>query len=147
MSWSYYPDGTERTERDVIRELVADTDPEDQLAQDEAIDKYRTGGDLAQTSTYAAASKVAGEIALKFVRMAKSVSAGGSRVEWENRAEFYGKLETSLLDEAPGGGASPVPYAGGISVTDVAGRQANTNRVRGRFERDIWPDTRWGYRR
>lgn len=147
MTWSFDETTAPISAKDQVRILVQDVDSADPLVSDETIALYLTGGDLEQDDVYLSAAAVAGVISLKFARMAESIGAGNDKVQWGDRAAKYATLQTTLTTRSPIGSASVVPYAGGIAVTDVAARQANTNRVRGRFERDVWPDTRYGYRR
>lgn len=140
MTWSF-SDAAPVSEANQVRILVQDVDTTDQLISDESIAVYLTGGALAQSDVYQSAAAVAGLIATKFARMAKSVGAGGSRVEWADRAAFYRELQDVLLAGPPTNNRSAAPYAGGISRADVIARESDTDRVVPAFDRDPFRPT------
>lgn len=132
MTWTF-SDTAPVSEQNQVRILVQDVDSTDPLVSDETIALYLTGGALAQSDVYQSAAAVAGLIATKFARMASSVSAGQTRVEWNDRAAFYRELQDALTGASATGA---VPYAGGIAWSDRRSRELDTDRVEPYFDRE-----------
>lgn len=138
MTWTYGSDPTVQLDR--VRILVGDTDENDQLISDEEIGLYLTGGYWAAASDHLAAASVAGAIAAKFARRADSLSAGGTSVNWGGLVDRYRTLATELAERgALEAGLSAAPFGGGISISDVDARNADTDRVAPFFNRDTRP--------
>lgn len=143
--WTFDETASPISAKDQVRILVQDVDADDPLVSDETITLYLTGGDLEQDDIYLSGAAVAGVISIKFARMAESIGAGSDKVQWGDRAAKYAALQATLTETSPIGGGSAVPFAGGIDMGDLVARQANPNRVRPMFERDIRPDYRRRY--
>ena len=127
MSWTYSGNPAD-SDKDAVRFLVQDTDTTDQLVQDEEIAWALTQGG----GVYTAAALVAGTIAAKFARMADKETVGKVSVSYTKRAEQYFLLEDELKQKAATQNV-PLPYAGGISVSDVETVEDNTDRVEPSF--------------
>lgn len=127
MSWSYSGDPSS-SDLDAVRFLVQDTDTTDQLVQDEEITWALTQGG----GIYSAAALVAGTIAAQFARAADKETVGKVSVSYTKRAEYYFKLEDDLKKKAATQDL-PLPYAGGISVSDMETVVSNEDRVKPNF--------------
>lgn len=138
MTWTFNYDPSVQLDR--VRILVGDTDENDPLISDEEIGLYLTGGYWAEDSDHLAASRVAGAIAAKFAKRADSLSAGGTSVNWGGLVDRYRTMATDLAElGATEAGLSAAPFAGGISISDVDARNADTDRVSPFFNRDTRP--------
>lgn len=134
-----------------LRFRVGDTDVTAALLQDEEYDELLidAGDDLALGEAYAYS-----RLAAKFARMVDTTE-GDVSVKASQRAERYAALAASALDQiATGGAGAPVapPYAGGVSVADIAAREANTDRPpnafggpRPPYGYPSWWPRRWPY--
>jgi hypothetical protein len=143
VTWTYTPDFT--TARDRVRVLIGDDDSSDPIVSDEIIALYTTGA-YAQSSDTSAAIEILYYMLKKFSRMATSISAGGTSVNWGARADAFRKTLDDLLDSVALGAAA-VPYAGGISVADVIARESDSDRVTPYFDREsatLTDPARWG---
>ena len=127
MSWNYSGNPA-NSDLDAVRFLVQDIDTNDQLVQDEEINWALTQGG----GVYTAAALVAGVIAAKFARMADKETVGKVSVSYTKRAEQYFKLEESLKKKASTQDLG-LPYAGGISKSDMESVRSNTDRVKPSF--------------
>lgn len=129
MAWTYGPDFS--LARDRIRVLIGDTDIEDQLVADEEITLYTTG-QYAQSSDLAAAIELGRFVLKKLARQAVRVSGGGTSVDLTARVDEFRKTLDDLIAKSAEGA---VPFAGGISKSDVEAREADTDRVSPFFTR------------
>ena len=102
MAWTYSGDPSSSA-RDAIRFLVGDTDTNDQLVTNEAI-------------------------ASKFSRLADQ-TVGDLKVSLSQKADNARTQADELKALAAREGMVPVPYAGGISVSDKEVDRANSDRV------------------
>jgi hypothetical protein len=120
MVWSYAAPGI--SDKDTVRFFVQDTLEDEQLVQDEEIEWVLTQfADVRQ-----AAAQVAETIARLFARQANTKTPELS-VDFAERAKQYRALAYQLRQESAALGA--IPYAGGISVSDKAIDDENTDRV------------------
>lgn len=113
------------TPKDQVRLTIGDTDVTNAMLQDEEITYYLTeeGGNVLQAS-----ARAAGAIAAKFARLV-ATSVGDVRVEAQQQFEHYRDMASDLSDQAVRHGGTAVPYAGGLTVTDVGTRRDNTELV------------------
>lgn len=128
------------TTKDQVRLELGDTDVANAILQDEEISHYLavTGG-----SVLLASARGATAIAGKFARLV-STAVGGVRVEMQQQYIHYIELAAILAARAttePGsaGGIDAVPYAGGLTHSDVQTRDADTDLVDPFFERENAP--------
>lgn len=90
MAWSY--DESLATDTDWVRMRIGDTDATGPLLSDEAIASF-----LAEQATRTlAAASACDAIAAIFTRKANSFSAGGTSVNWGDRAKAFRDLATQL---------------------------------------------------
>lgn len=115
MSWTYSADPSS-SPKDAVRWLVGDTDPDDQLVQDEEINWNLTqyGGEI-----YRAASDTAYNISAFFVREAQSTSksVGGLSISksFGDKAQRFERLAKDLLIKSRRV-SPPVPNADGDAL-------------------------------
>lgn len=130
MTWTYSGDPANNA-RDAIRFLVGDTDTNDQLVSDEEIawtNNQVTGSDTATTDLYTVAYRVLVAIASKFSRLADQ-QVGDMRVSMSQKADNARRQADELKALAGRENTVPVPYAGGISVSDKQIDRDNADRV------------------
>lgn len=130
MTWTYTGDPNDSA-RDAIRFLVGDTDATDQLVSDEEIawlNSEVSGSATATTHLYRTAARAASAIAAKFTRLADQ-QIGDLRVAMSQKAAAARELAVSLNELAATDSSVPIPYAGGVSVSDKRTRDEDTDRV------------------
>ena len=130
MAWTYSGDPSSSA-RDAIRFLVGDTDTNDQLVTNEEIawvNNQVSGSDTATTDLYSAAYRTMITIASKFSRLADQ-TVGDLKVSLSQKADNARTQADELKALAAREGMVPVPYAGGISVSDKQVDRANSDRV------------------
>lgn len=130
MTWTYSGDPATNA-RDSIRFLVGDTDTNDQLVSDEEIawtNSEVTGSGTATTDLYTVAYRVMVAIASKFSRLANQ-SIGDMRVDLSQKADNARRQAEELRALAGRENLVPIPYAGGISVSDKDIDRENSDRV------------------
>lgn len=119
MTWTYSGDPSS-TARDAIRFLVGDTDTTDQLLSDEEIAWVNTEASGSATSTdslYDAAYRCCLTIASKLAREADK-QIGDLSVKMSQRAVAYREQAETLEKLVSREGGVPIPYAGGITISD-----------------------------
>ncbi len=130
MTWTYSGDPATNA-RDSIRFLVGDTDTNDQLVSDEEIawtNSQVTGSDTATTDLYTVAYRVMLAIASKFSRLADQ-AIGDMKVNMSQKADNARTQAEQLRVLAGRENLVPVPYAGGISISDKQIDRDNADRV------------------
>lgn len=131
--WSYNGDPT-ASNRNRVRWLCGDTDPDDKLVGDREIDAALT---VHASNVYAAAAEVCDHLARRCAREAdRSVSAsGGASVSnaLSQRSRSYQAMARDLRFQIA---LSVTPYAGGISRTDKDARAEDSDRVAPAFWRE-----------
>lgn len=133
MTWTF-TNNPASSNRDLVRILVSDTNTSSPLLSDEFIDftlsakpnAYLAASLCAETlinSTAAATAYLASNVTRKKVGdLELSYAGGGSG--GSSPAEHYRSLAKSLRVQA---GSKVTPYSGGISVTDKATQQADSD--------------------
>lgn len=132
MTWTYSGDPSS-SDRDAVRFLVGDTDTNDQLVQNEEITWALTQGGV-----YNAASRVARAIAAKFSRKVDFEVSKDLKVFYSKQADLYNSLADNLQEQASR--FVPLPFAGGISVSNKESYEADTDRVKPSFHRSDFMD-------
>ena len=127
MTWSYSPTTLATSQKDQVRLLVGDTDPTDQLLMDEEINFAISQ----RLNIYFAAIQVVNNLIAKYSRFV-SVSADGASIQYSQRIQNWKLLVGSLTTQA-NSSAPPVPFAGGISVTDKQSTESEADRVTPQF--------------
>jgi hypothetical protein len=138
MSWTYDP--ASEAPLDVVRWLVADTDPTDPLQQDEEITRVLTR----QPHTYRAAAGIARQIARQFARQCDLDIAREVRISLSDRSKQYYQMARDLEDEAnkgAGGRGGVGVFVGGISVAQIDAEASKTDRVPPAFTRTLHETT------
>lgn len=126
--WTYSGDLSDPLQE--TRFIIQDTDGDRPLFTDAEI-AYAL--DAAGGSTRRAAASLVEQLMARYAAMADTTELDLS-VKASQLFEHYQALHGELISLF-GGGGSTIPYAGGISHADIAGNRANTDRVRGIFDR------------
>lgn len=145
MVWSYSGNPADSA-LDAVRFLTGDTDTNDQLLDDEEIkwtNNQVTGSDTATTALYEVSYRCMVAIASKFSRLADQ-SVGDLKVDLFQKATNAREQAALLKQQALREGNTPVPYAGGISVSDKEIDQENSDIVQPYFSRGQWTNSRGG---
>lgn len=140
MTWTYSGDPSSSA-RDAIRFLIGDTDTTDQLISDEEIAWVNTeasGTATATTALYDAAARCCLTVASKLARQSDK-SVGDLSVSLSQRSAAYKAMALEMKGLATRSGSVPVPYAGGITISDKEIDQENSDIFRtwfvaGQFE-------------
>jgi hypothetical protein len=112
-----------------VRIYIGDTDPADQILDDATIDFA-----LEEESSVRAAAALAAEwIAAIFSKKA-DMSTGDMSISYSQKATQFLAIATRLRSRSA---ESALPYAGGISQTSKAAREADTDRVLPAFTVDM----------
>jgi hypothetical protein len=127
MSWTYDPSQLETSKLMQVRYLVGDTKTTDQQVQDEEIN-FAIGQ---RPSIYGAAAMVCRSLASKLSREADTVDKD-LRTVLSSRAKAY-SIRASEYDVKASVRGGAMPYAGGISIADKIGNEADTDRVQPQF--------------
>ena len=130
MTWTYTNDPA-NVQRDAVRLLIQDTDSTDALVSDEEIAYFLAKGGSDIGAAYLAALSVSA----KFGRLADE-RTGEIEVKWSQRSRSYAALAADLKKQIIMY-AAPVPYAGGISISDIDTRRSNTDRTAEAFSLGI----------
>jgi hypothetical protein len=132
MTWSY--SGNPSTSaKDEVRFLVGDTDTTEQLVQDEEIN-YALAE---QPNTRLAAANVADSIGAKFSRKT-DVRLGDYTVSYNKLASGFFTLANQLRNSSKNNaGIIAIPYAGGISQTEIDTSEQDTDLVQPKFKVDM----------
>jgi hypothetical protein len=134
MTWTYGGDPSANA-RDAIRFLIGDTDTTDQLLSDEEIAWVNTeasGTPTATTDLYDAAYRCCLTVAAKLARQADK-AIGDLSVKLSQRAVAYRTQADSLKQLSMRSSGVPVPYAGGITISDKEIDEDNTDLNRSWF--------------
>lgn len=130
MTWTYTNDPVGEPV-DAIRLLIQDTDSSDPLISDEEIAYFIAKGGSDIGAAYLAALS----ISAKFGRLADE-RTGGIEVKWSQRSRAYAALASDLKKQIIMHSA-PMPYAGGVSISDIETRRSNTDRTTEAFSLGI----------
>jgi hypothetical protein len=147
VAWTYSGDPASSA-RDAIRFLVGDTDTNDQLLSDEEIawvNTEATGSPTSTDSLYEAAVRCCITIAAKLAREADK-QIGDLSVKLSQRAGAYRTQADELRTLAQREGSVPVPYAGGITISDKDIDEENSDLFRGWFSSGQFENVRDGAR-
>ena len=147
MSWTYGGDPAANA-RDAIRFLIGDTDTTDQLLTDEEIAWVNTeasGTSTGTTALYDAAYRCCLTIASKLAREADK-QIGDLSVSMSQRAKAYREQAASLKELSGREGGVPIPYAGGITISDKEVDEENSDLFRSWFSSGQFENVRDGGR-
>lgn len=147
MAWTYSGDPSSSA-RDSIRFLIGDTDTNDQLLSDEEIawvNSEASGSTTATTAVYDAAMRCCLTIASKLAREADK-TIGDLSVSMSQRAKAYREQAVELKNLATREGAVPIPYAGGITISDKEVDEQNSDLFRSWFSSGQFENVRDGGR-
>jgi hypothetical protein len=144
MTWSYSGDpGASAT--DAIRFLIGDTDSTDPLLSNEEIawiNLEQSGSSTSTTDLYYSAHYACHSIGAKLARLADT-QIGDLNIKLSQKAQGYLVLANELLKHANRQNA-PIPYAGGISISDKSIDQDNSDVFRGWFASGQFQDVQDG---
>jgi hypothetical protein len=147
MAWTYGGDPSANA-RDAIRFLIGDTDTTDQLLSDEEIAWVNTeasGTSTGTTALYDAAYRCCLTIASKLAREADK-QIGDLSVSMSQRAKAYREQAASLKALSGREGGVPIPYAGGITISDKEIDEENSDIFRTWFSSGQFENVRDGGR-
>ena len=145
MTWTYSGDPN-ASARDAIRFLVGDTDTTEQLLSDEEIawiNIQASGSATATDSLYECGHRACHAISAKFARQADK-QIGDLQVQLSQRAAAYRAMADDLRQMSLRENTVPVPYAGGITISDKNIDADNPDIYRGRFRSGQFDDVRDG---
>lgn len=146
MTWTYSGDPASSA-RDAIRFLIGDTDTTDQLLSDEEIawiNLEQAGSSTSTSDLYYSAHYACHAIGAKLARQADK-QIGDLSVKLSQKAAQYRLLANDLMAHANRQNA-PIPYAGGISVSDKQIDLDNSDLDRTWFRSGQFQDVRDGGR-
>ena len=126
MTWSYTPGTIATVPKDQVRLLIGDTNPNQPHLQDEEI-RFLLG---LRGSLYGAAAEAARSIQGQLSSLVDQ-QASSSKIWYSQAAKAYGRL--ALRYEQKVALTSVMPYAGGISLTDMQMQELDTDRVPPQF--------------
>lgn len=147
MTWTYSGNPA-NSARDAIRFLIGDTNSGDQLLLDAEIawlNEQVTGSATATTGLYDVAERACLMIASKLAREADK-AIGDLKVSMSQRASAYREQAREMRVLAARSGSVPVPYAGGISISDKDIDDENSDLARGWFASGQFENVRDGGR-
>lgn len=121
MAWTYSGDPAS-SNRDAVRFLVGDTLPADQQMQDAEIEYLIVQHGTAQLAAAAAAEALVARYARKV-----DVTDGDTSLRFSQRADEYRELAKTLREQRASG-AAPLPYVGGVSISEVEAKACDTDR-------------------
>ena len=137
MAWSYSGNPGESA-KDNVRFLIGDTDNCDQLLQDGEITYLLS---LYNNAPLNAALRCCEMIAAKFSREADQ-SVGRVSQNYSQKARAYRALKKDITNRL--GAEDMIPYAGGLSYTDMSKNESNPDAVKGSFSRDMMENRQIG---
>ena len=147
MAWTYGGDPSANA-RDAIRFLIGDTDTTDQLLSDEEVawvNSEASGTSTGTTALYDAAYRCCLTIASKLAREADK-QIGDLSVSMSQRAVAYREQAASLKALSGREGGVPIPYAGGITISDKDIDEENSDIFRTWFSSGQFENVRDGGR-
>jgi len=147
MAWTYGGDPSANA-RDAIRFLIGDTDTTDQLLSDEEIawvNSEASGTSTGTTALYDAAYRCCLTVASKLAREADK-QIGDLSVSMSQRAKAYREQAASLKALSGREGGVPIPYAGGITISDKDIDEENSDIFRTWFSSGQFENVRDGGR-
>ena len=134
MTFTYVSTGgTDSVTRDVVRTYIGDVDSSDPLLTDEQIALAISEAGNATS----AAALCADWISATFARKSDK-TVGDLQIRYSQRFTQYRELASMLRR---GVALTALPYAGGISISDKATREADADRVEPAFEVDMLDNT------
>lgn len=128
MTWTYSVEGIANSPLFQVRYLIGDTMMNDQQAQDEEINFALTQ----RPSIYGAAAMVSRSLAGKFSRLVDTV-AKDLRTTLSTKARNYLRMAMEFETQAAVRSGA-MPYAGGISLSDKARQEQDSDRVPPQFD-------------
>lgn len=135
MTWTYSGNPSSSA-TDAIRFLIGDTDTNDQLLSNEEIQWVNTQASGSATSTatlYDSAYRCCMYVASKLAREADK-QIGDLRVSMSQKAESYRKQAAILQAQSKEYNFVPIPYAGGLSISDKEIDDDNSDSFRPWFQ-------------
>ena len=137
MSWSY--DSKLGSNKDKVRFLIADTNSNKQVMDDEAINEFLSmaGGDV-----FTAAANCADGLASRYAGSA-NIRIDGFQVNRLATVQHYKELAIRLRAQAgTSSGSLGQPVVGGISESIMDGVDSDSDRVQPQASRHAWDNER-----
>lgn len=121
------------TDRGKVRLMVADTDSNNILLQDDEIDFFID----TEANIYFAAARAAGAIAAQFHRLATDKKIGDLSRSYSSKAEDYKQLQADLNERGKAKPSTGIvsPKFGGTSIATKDANNDNDDLVQSRFKR------------
>lgn len=129
MTWTY-TNNPANSNRDLVRDLINDTNTSDQKVSDEFI-AYALS---AKPNVYLSAALCAERIAGTKVDNVTRKKVGDLELSYEQQSASYRMLAKSLRVQAM---TAAKPYSGGIGVSDKATQKSDSDWARPAFERGM----------
>lgn len=126
-NWTYYPTKLATSPKDQVRLLIGDTVSTDPQMQDEEINFYLTQ----RSSVWGAAAECCMTLATKFARSVDQ-AVGTAKISFSQMAQAYVR-RAALFNAKAAMMGTGLPYAGGLSATDMMNALANDDRVAPNF--------------
>ena len=134
-NWTYYPTQLATSQKDQVRALIGDTVQSDPQLQDEEINFFLS----MRATVWGAAAECCLALASKFSRSVDQ-AVGTAKASYSQMEKAYiGKA--ALFNCRAASMGSAVPYAGGVSVTDMLNQLSNEDRVAPNFTVGLTDDT------
>lgn len=133
MTWTYSGNPSSSA-TDAIRFLIGDTDSTDQLLSNEEIawlNTQETGSPTSTSALYETAHYACESISAKLARLADT-QIGDLNVKLSQKAQGYLVLAKQLMVHADRYN-TPIPYAGGLTISDKEIDEDNSDIFRGWF--------------
>jgi hypothetical protein len=128
VTWTYNLADLATSEKDQIRMEISDTDPANQLLQDEEIAQAIT----VETNFWGATARCSEIISRQFLRKADVKLGRAMQLTYTKMAEQYLQMAVKLRQKALG---SVVPWVGGMSVSDKVLYLSDPNIVAALFQK------------
>lgn len=139
MTWSYNPSllsTPQGTPKDAVRLLIGDVIQCDPQLQDEEIEYFAS----LRGSIYGAAAECCRALSARFSRSVDQ-KGGTNTIMYSQMAIAYARKAVEFDYKATLTGSSGLPYAGGISISDMQMREMNADRVEPVFTRGMMDDS------
>ena len=126
MAWTYSANPSAGNDLETVRFLSGDTESADQQMQDAEVNyliSLAGSGNVVQASIFCCQA-----LASKYTRQANK-TVGDLKIDMATIAKSYRDQAKSLEELLTSGLGTPVPYAGGISISDAQSVEDDTDRT------------------
>lgn len=122
MAWTYTEDPL-NVPVDELRLLIGDTNSFDPQLQDAEVEYFLSRYPSINQASIAAVTN----LIAKYSRLADETTAELS-IKWSQKALAYRRLKEDLSDSINSSSSAAVPWAGGISNSDISTRRSDSDR-------------------